>query len=121
LYTAPALSNPKTSISIPKRHPSTEKLNSETSGNIKNAFLHCGDVTEMSAGHPDLGKLAREVVAKVGKSGDCEEGVCPVWVNPHSGQVHGDKLSLGSRGDSYYEYLLKHWILTGKTDDALLK
>ncbi|KAL0032746.1 hypothetical protein WJX79_007172 [Trebouxia sp. C0005] len=72
-------------------------------------------------GHPDLGKLAREVVAKVGKSGDCEEGVCPVWVNPHSGQVHGDKLSLGSRGDSYYEYLLKHWILTGKTDDALLK
>ncbi|DBA98648.1 hypothetical protein WJX77_007859 [Trebouxia sp. C0004] len=72
-------------------------------------------------GHPDLGKLAREVVAKVGKSGDCEEGVCPVWVNPHSGEVHGDKLSLGSRGDSYYEYLLKHWILTGKTDDALLK
>lgn len=73
------------------------------------------------AGHPDLGKLAREVVAKIGNSGECEEGVCPTWVNPHSGTVHGDKLSLGSRGDSYYEYLLKHWILTGKKDKALLK
>lgn len=72
-------------------------------------------------GHPDLGTVAREVVAKVGKSGDCDDGVCPVWVSPHTGGIHGDKLSLGSRGDSYYEYLLKHWILTGKTDQALLK
>ena len=75
----------------------------------------------LNAGHSDLGKLARDVVAKVGKSGNCEQGVCPIWVNPHSGDVHGDKLSLGSRGDSYYEYLLKHWILTGKSDVALLK
>lgn len=72
-------------------------------------------------GHPDLGKLAREVIAKIDNSRDCEEGVCPTWVNPHSGVVHGDKLSLGSRGDSYYEYLLKHWILTGKQDKALFK
>ena len=75
----------------------------------------------IGTGHPDLGKLAREVVAKIGSSSECEEGVCPTWVNPHSGTVHGDKLSLGSRGDSYYEYLLKHWILTGKKDQALLK
>ena len=73
------------------------------------------------AGHSDLGKLAHEVVTKVGKSNDCDEGVCPVWANPHSGRVHGEMLSLGSRGDSYYEYLLKHWILTGKKDQALLK
>lgn len=68
-----------------------------------------------------MSKLARDVVVKVGKGGDCDEGVCPVWVDPNNGKVHGDKLSLGSRGDSYYEYLLKHWILTGKTDQTLLK
>ena len=72
-------------------------------------------------GHKELGHLARKVVAHIGASNDCEQGVCPVYVNPHSGQVHGDKLSLGSRGDSYYEYMLKHWILTGKSDNALLK
>jgi len=38
-----ALLHPETSISIQKRHPYTGNLNSETSGDSKNAFLHCGD------------------------------------------------------------------------------
>jgi len=41
-----ALFNPKTSILIQKRHPYTGNLNSETSGDSKNAFLHWGDVLE---------------------------------------------------------------------------
>ena len=36
--------NAKMSMSIQKRHPYTGILNSETSGDSKNAFLHCGDV-----------------------------------------------------------------------------
>ena len=28
-------------------------------------------------------------------------------------------ITLGARGDSYYEYLLKQWIQTGKTQDYL--
>ncbi len=39
-----ALFNPETSIFIQKRHPYTGNLNSETPGDSKNAFLHCGDV-----------------------------------------------------------------------------
>ena len=35
-----ALLNPKTSILIPKRHSYTRNLNSETSGDSKNAILH---------------------------------------------------------------------------------
>ena len=31
-------------VSIPKRHPYTRNLNSETSGDGENRFLHCGDV-----------------------------------------------------------------------------
>lgn len=30
------------------------------------------------------------------------------------------RVKLGGAGDSYYEYLLKLWILTGKTDDQYL-
>ena len=44
LQVSAALFDPKTSILIQKRHPYTENLNSETSGDSKNAFLHCGDV-----------------------------------------------------------------------------
>ena len=38
------LFNSETSNPIQKRHPYTENLNSETSGNSRYAFLHCGDV-----------------------------------------------------------------------------
>ena len=30
--------------------------------------------------------------------------------SPHSGQFNGENIRLGSRGDSYYEYLIKVWI-----------
>ncbi len=43
-----ALLNFETSISIQKRHSYTRNLNSETSGDSKNAFLHCGDVLDNS-------------------------------------------------------------------------
>ncbi|KAF4687555.1 Endoplasmic reticulum mannosyl-oligosaccharide 1,2-alpha-mannosidase [Perkinsus olseni] len=35
--------------------------------------------------------------------------------------IPGNKLGLGARGDSYYEYLLKEWILGGKSDSSLLR
>ncbi len=41
-----ALFSPETSILIQKRHPYAGNLNSETSGDSKNTFLHCGDVLE---------------------------------------------------------------------------
>ena len=30
--------------------------------------------------------------------------------SPHSGEFSGENIRLGSRGDSYYEYLLKVWL-----------
>ncbi len=39
-----ALLNPETSILIQKRHSYTRNLNSETPGDSKITFLHCGDV-----------------------------------------------------------------------------
>ena len=38
-----ALFGPKTSLSMQKSHPYTGHLNSETSRDSKNAFVHCGD------------------------------------------------------------------------------
>ncbi len=43
---AAALLNPTTTISIQKRHAYTRNLHSETSGDSKTAFLHCGDVSD---------------------------------------------------------------------------
>ena len=39
-------------------------------------------------------------------------------MNPVTGEAaHGD-LSMGAMADSYYEYLLKMWIQTGKKDEV---
>ena len=36
------------------------------------------------------------------------------------GQPRGDTFSVGARADSAYEYLLKQWLMTGKTEQNLL-
>ena len=47
--------------------------------------------------------------------------LCLAKVDPKTGRFASNTVSLGARGDSYYEYLLKQWLLSGKTDDALLR
>lgn len=48
------------------------------------------------------------------------DGLVPIFINPNTGQFHSHTdIKLGARGDSYYEYLLKQWIQTGKTIDFL--
>lgn len=46
-----------------------------------------------------------------------KDGLVPIFINADSGQFKSSgTITLGARGDSYYEYLLKEWIQTGKTD-----
>jgi len=42
----------------------------------------------------------------------------PIHVRPETGMVTGSQISWGAMGDSFYEYLLKYWLLTGKKHDA---
>ncbi|KAG2615753.1 hypothetical protein PVAP13_3NG039500 [Panicum virgatum] len=49
------------------------------------------------------------------------EGLVPIYINPSSGQFSGENIRLGSRGDSYYEYLLKVWIQQEENRDSSLK
>ncbi|CAG2113524.1 unnamed protein product, partial [Medioppia subpectinata] len=37
----------------------------------------------------------------------------PMYINPYTGQFSRGTITLGARGDSYYEYLLKQYIQTG--------
>lgn len=41
-------------------------------------------------------------------------------VSPQSGQFSGDNIRLGSRGDSYYEYLIKVWLQQKGTNFSYL-
>lgn len=46
----------------------------------------------------------------------------PLYLDPKTFQFTTTKLSLGALGDSYYEYLLKLWIMRGRsTEDELYR
>jgi len=58
-----------------------------------------------------------DVLAKADKP----NGLYSVYVNPSTGTFSRNHVTLGALGDSFYEYLLKLWIMTGKTDEKIRK
>ncbi|KAL3684934.1 hypothetical protein R1sor_002956 [Riccia sorocarpa] len=67
------------------------------------------------SGDPKYGKSAMRVYEHV-KGLPKTEGLVPVFISPNSGDFVGNNIRLGSRGDSYYEYLLKVWLQQGGAD-----
>lgn len=49
------------------------------------------------------------------------DGLAPFYVDPASGALGGGVVTLGARGDSYYEYMLKQWLLSGKQQQSFLR
>uniref|UniRef100_A0A8R1TW13 alpha-1,2-Mannosidase n=1 Tax=Onchocerca volvulus TaxID=6282 RepID=A0A8R1TW13_ONCVO len=54
----------------------------------------------------------REVVLSV----KTEDGLYPNYLHPKSGKWGPKHVSVGALGDSFYEYLLKSWLRSGKND-----
>ncbi|KGQ98763.1 mannosyl-oligosaccharide 1,2-alpha-mannosidase [Candida albicans SC5314] len=57
-----------------------------------------------------------EKVMQVLESNKPQDGLVPIYVNPDTGKYQGHLIRLGSRGDSYYEYLLKQYLQTNKQE-----
>ncbi|CAN0317850.1 unnamed protein product [Discosporangium mesarthrocarpum] len=57
---------------------------------------------------------------RLGWSGGPKGGLAPIYISPETGEFgggdrgEGGRVTLGARGDSYYEYLLKQWMFSGK-------
>jgi endoplasmic reticulum Man9GlcNAc2 1,2-alpha-mannosidase len=66
-----------------------------------------------------------EKVMQVVDDQGAQDGLVPIFIYANSGEFRGDNIRLGSRGDSYYEYLIKQYLQTKETiyrdmwDDAL--
>lgn len=57
-------------------------------------------------------KKVREVLQSIDKP----EGLYSNYLNPFTGRWGQRHVSMGALGDSFYEYLLKSWLQSGKTD-----
>ena len=72
-------------------------------------------------GERGLEVLATGVAETVLRLPGRADGLAPIFVDPATGALTGGLMTLGARGDSFYEYLLKQWLLGGKRQPALLQ
>ncbi|XP_017779795.1 PREDICTED: endoplasmic reticulum mannosyl-oligosaccharide 1,2-alpha-mannosidase [Nicrophorus vespilloides] len=72
-----------------------------------------------ASGNPKYEKVVANVSRHV-HGLEKTDGLVPIFINANTGQFRSySTITLGARGDSYYEYLLKQWVQTGKTMDYL--
>jgi mannosyl-oligosaccharide alpha-1,2-mannosidase len=64
-------------------------------------------------------RMATRVMTELKNAGP-SDGLFPVTYMPHSKRFAG-VVTMGGLGDSFFEYLLKQWLLTGKTDNMYLE
>ena len=57
-----------------------------------------------------------EKVMEIVDENDFGDGLVPIYIYPTNGDFRGNNVRLGSRGDSYYEYLIKQYLQTNKQE-----
>ncbi|XP_063289028.1 endoplasmic reticulum mannosyl-oligosaccharide 1,2-alpha-mannosidase [Pelobates fuscus] len=67
-------------------------------------------------------KAVDQVTQHVHNLSGKRDGLVPMFINTNTGQfTHPGVFTLGARADSYYEYLLKQWIQSGKKENTFLE
>lgn len=87
---------------------------------VDNGASSTAEVATLQLEFKYLAKLTGEVlywnrvekVMQVLEANQPADGLVPIYVNPQTGNYQGKLIRLGSRGDSYYEYLLKQYLQT---------
>ena len=74
----------------------------------------------MLTGEKNYWERAEKVIQVVDDNG-VEDGLVPIYIFPERGTFRGSNIRLGSRGDSYYEYLIKQYLQTKKQEPVYLE
>ncbi|XP_068609582.1 mannosyl-oligosaccharide 1,2-alpha-mannosidase IA [Brachionichthys hirsutus] len=81
-------------------------------GTLHLEFMHLSKLSE----NPEFAQKVMNI-RKVLNRLDKPQGLYPNYLNPNSGQWGQHHVSVGGLGDSFYEYLLKAWLMSDKTDE----
>uniref|UniRef100_F1KXX4 alpha-1,2-Mannosidase n=1 Tax=Ascaris suum TaxID=6253 RepID=F1KXX4_ASCSU len=81
-------------------------------GSLHLEFEYLSRITNRTIFYDKVARI-REVLSSVEKP----EGLYPNYLNPKTGKWGQKHVSIGALGDSFYEYLLKSWILSSKRDN----
>lgn len=102
-------------INLKKQEASFIEISTAESGSIQLEFTDLSRSTNDSTYEVEAGNVSWHLHGL-----EKMDGLVPSFINPFSGTFHKTTpISVGASMDSYYEYLLKQWIQTGKTKDWL--
>ncbi|KAM6906212.1 mannosyl-oligosaccharide 1,2-alpha-mannosidase IA [Lycodopsis pacificus] len=85
-------------------------------GTLHLEFMHLSKLS----GNPDFAQKVMNI-RKVLNRLEKPQGLYPNYLNPNSGQWGQHHVSVGGLGDSFYEYLLKAWLMSDRTDEEAKK
>jgi len=71
-------------------------------------------------GEKDFWDKAEKVIQVIDDQAP-KDGLVPIYLHPTTGEFRGNNIRLGSRGDSYYEYLIKQYLQTNKQEPVYEK
>lgn len=75
-------------------------------------------------GNPVYAQKARHAIGVLQAANEAQpvekRGLYPILLNPATGQFTADRITIGGLADSFYEYLLKMYLWTGKRDERAL-
>ncbi|OAX78850.1 hypothetical protein ACJ72_06837 [Emergomyces africanus] len=107
-------------------------INLNTSAGVKshtdNGASSTAEATTLQLEFKYLAKLTGETnywekvekVMEVVEGNGREDGLVPIFIEPDTGKFMGQNIRLGSRGDSYYEYLIKQYLQTSREEPIYL-
>ena len=84
-------------------------------GTLSLEFNYLSDVTDKDIFRQKMQKLMATIKRLDRKS---DGGLYPNYINPWTGEWGDRHFSMGAFGDSFYEYLLKSWLFSGRQDDG---
>ncbi len=70
-------------------------------------------------GDPKYEQISMKVYEHVRNNPVQPPGLYPLYADPNSGKWTSSQVALGALGDSFFEYLVKVWLLRGRKDDWL--
>ncbi|XP_037978028.2 mannosyl-oligosaccharide alpha-1,2-mannosidase IA [Plutella xylostella] len=105
-----ALINPSTKVGRQYHWAGPNSILSEI-GTLHMEFTYLSAVTGNEEYKNKVDRI-REVLNNIEKP----DGLYPNFINPRSGQWGQRHMSLGALGDSFYEYLLKAWLVSNQGD-----
>ncbi|XP_048007636.1 mannosyl-oligosaccharide alpha-1,2-mannosidase IA [Leguminivora glycinivorella] len=106
-----ALINPSTKASRQYHWAGPNSILSEI-GTLDLEFKYLSDITGKDVYRKKVERI-RDALNNIEKP----SGLYPNFINPRTGQWGQRHMSLGALGDSFYEYLLKAWLMSGQTDE----